>query len=173
MAHLVLMTRGIQHQIDIWSKFMQTQMFWWKRQPLLKDKDGKFIKTGEVDKEGNPIYERGKEEVTKVQGALRPIQLWEYVIPEECMGEALAMLGKHKEEQLKLRPEVNSPAWALRKLLKLQKVPVIPEIQDKEVYQITDKYIPMNAVAVYPLGVKKDKKHDFIFGKEGYYQEGL
>jgi len=166
--HLVLMTRGINQQFELWKKFMETHMFWWKRQPLLKDEKGEYLK----NEDGT--YKRGADELTKVQGALRPIQLFEYVFPKECLGEVLAMLNKHKEGELKLRPEVNTPAWVLRKLMKLKPIPVIPEIQNKEKWQITDKYTPSETMGIYLIGIKDDPIQDYIFGKEGgWYQEGL
>jgi len=165
-----MMTRGIQQQVDIWKQFMQTQMFNWKRQPLLRDKDGKFIK----DSEGN--YKRGKEEHTRVQGALRPIQLYEYVFPEECLPEVLAMMDIHNKEQIQHR--LKAPAWMIRKAMGLKPVPIIPELQGKKKEDITQKYVPTNAVATYAVGVRKDPKQDFIFNLQdgtqaGYYQEGL
>ena len=136
--HLVLLTRGAPEQVDIWKKFMETQMFNWKRQPLLKDDKGNYIQDGE-NEDGSPKFKRGNEEFTRVQGALRPIQFYEYVFPEECLGEVLAMMNIHKEASLKLRPEVATPAWFVRKIMKLKPVPIIPELQDKETWQITNK----------------------------------
>ena len=168
--HLVLMTRGIQQQVDLWKQFMQTQMFWWKRQPLLKDKDGKFIK------KADGTYERGKEETTRVQGALRPIQLYEYVFPSECLPEVLGMMDIHRKEQIQHR--LKAPSWMIRKAMGLKPVPVIPELQALTKDQITQKYIPTDAVATYAVGIREDPKQDFIFNlgdgtQAGFYQEGL
>jgi len=168
--HLFLLTRGIQQQVDIWKKFMETKMFLWKRQPLKRDKDGKYVK----NKDGS--YDRGDPITTRVQGALRPIQLYEYVFPEECLPEVLAMMELHKGD--KLRPEVAAPAWALRKMLGAKPVPVFDEIKDKKSEEITDKYVPTNAVATYPIGIREDPKKDFVFKlpdgtEDGWYQEGL
>lgn len=170
--HLLLLTRGIQQQRDLWKKFMETHMWWWKRRPLLKDKDGKFIPDG-IAEDGTPKYKRGEEVTTKVQGALRPLELCSYVFPEECLPEVLAMLNAHKNEPN--RPEVKTWSWFLRKMMKLLPVPKMPkEIADKEKWEITDKYVPMEAMAVYPIGIKKDYKQDMIFPNgEGWYQEGL
>jgi len=146
---------------------METHMFWWKRQPLLKDKDGKFIQ------KEDGTYERGKEVITKVQGALRPLELYSYVFPEECLPEVLAMFNMHKNETI--RPEVKTWSWFLRKMMKLLPVPKMPDdIAKKERWEITDKYLPMEAFCVYPIGIKKDYKTDMIFPTgEGWYQEGL
>ena len=168
--HLILLTRGIQQQVDLWKMYMQTQMFNWKRQPLLRDKDGKFIK----NEDGT--YKRGAEEFTKVQGALRPIQLYEYIFPKECLPEVLGMMDLHKQGEL--RPEMKKVAWLLRKGMGAKPMPDIPEIKDKEIYQITNKFVPTNAVATYPIGIREDITKDFLFklgdGTDaGYYQEGL
>ena len=99
--HFVILTRGAPEQVDVWKKFMETQMFNWKRKPLLKDDKGNFIPDG-VDEKGNPKFKRGNDEFTRVQGALRPISFYEYVFPEECLGEVLAMMNIHKAQNLKL-----------------------------------------------------------------------
>ena len=173
--HLILLTRGIQHQVDIWKQFMQSQMFWWKRQPLLKDEKGNYIPDG-VDENGQPKYKRGAEITTRVQGALRPMQLWEYVFPEECLPELLAAMNIH--QMGKLRPEVNKVAWLLRKAMGAKPMPQFPELKGKTSQELTSRFIPHDAVATYPIGIKYDKKQDYIFGKgtpneQGWYQEGL
>lgn len=173
--HLILMTRGINQQVEIWKNFMQSQMFWWKRQPLLKDEKGEYILDG-VDEDGKPKYKRGAEQTTRVQGALRPIQLWEYVLPEECLPEMLAAMNLHQVN--KLRPEVSKVAWVLRKGMGAKPIPMFPQLQGKTSQELTTRYIPHDSVATYPIGVKYDKKHDYIFSKgtkfqEAWYQEGL
>jgi hypothetical protein len=143
---------------------MQTQMFNWRTKPLLKDEKGNYLK--------NPdgTFQRGEEQVTSVQGALRPIQLFEYVFPEECLPEVLAMMNLHKDYN-NLRPEVAKLAWLLRKGLGAQKIPEMPEIQNKSSLEITRKFVPTSGVAVYPLGIKTDPKKDYP--EFGTYQEGL
>ena len=173
--HFILLTRGINQQVDIWKKFMETQMFWWKRQPLLKDEKGNYIPDG-VDENNNPKYKRGPEQVTRVQGALRPIQLWEYVLPEESLPELLAAMNLHQVG--KLRPEVNKVAWLLRKTMGAKPMPEFPELKGKNPQELTSRFIPTDAVATYPIGIRYDKKQDFIFNKgtpyeEGWHQEGL
>ena len=186
--HLILMTRGVNSEVEIWKKFMETQMWWWKRQPLLKDEKGNYIKDG-VDDDGNQKYKRGPEELTRVAGALRPIQLWEYVIPEEGAGmidgkltptsnfkELLASLNLHNENPL--RNEMKPIAWALRKAMHLKPVPKFTELYGKKIQELTQRFIYSDGVAVYPIGIKQDKTQDFIFNKgkqceEGWYQEGI
>jgi len=166
--HLVMMTRGINQQVDLWKKFMETQMFPFPQTPLKKDKDGKFIK------KEDGTYERGETNITRVQGALRPIQLWEYIVPEQSMPEVLAMLNQHKKADL--RPGVAQAAWALRKMMGLKPVDQyrVEEHQDKNWYDLTSKYIPTEAVATYLVGIKEDITKDFVFSDtQGFYQEGL
>jgi len=161
---------------------METQMFWWKRQQVLKDKDGKFIK------KEDGTYERGPEELSQVQGSLRPLELWSYVTPEnEIIGKKpdgsflerpmiqtlLAMWNMHKND--KIRPEITNFSWILRKMMRLKPIPRMPDdIANKERCQITDKYTPMEAFCVYPIGIKSDYTKDMMFPNgEGWYQEGL
>ncbi len=187
--HVILATRGINKEVEEWKVFMQAQMWWWKRQPLLKDSEGNYIPYGE-DEDGTPKYKRGPEELTKVAGALRPIQLWEYIIPEEGVGifagkqiqtsnlkELLAAMNLHHKDIL--RSEMKPLAWMVRKALHLKPVPEFPELFGKTTKELTQRFIPnKNGVAVYPLGMKADKKQDYIFTladgtKQGWYQEGL
>ena len=146
---------------------MQSQMFLFKQKPILRDE-----KKGEFLKNEDGTYQYGKEEVVKVQGALRPIEFWEYVFPQESLQEVLAMQNAHKGYN-QLRPEVNRFAWILRKMMGAKKIPDMPELQNKEQWQITQKYVPMNGMAVYALGIREDPVQDFLFGDHGYYQEGL
>lgn len=156
--HLILMTRGIQQSRDVWKKFMETQMFNWKRQRLTKKEDGTF--------------ERGAWEMTRVQGALRPIELWEYVFPQESLQEVLAMMGQQKNAY-HMRPEITNFAWVMRMMMKAKKLPDLG-IQDKQTHEITQKFVPMSGMAVYPIGIREDAIADIDFGKEGaWYQEHL
>jgi len=175
MAHVFLITRGILQWQRQWENFMESQMWWWKRQQLLQDKDGKFIKEGE-DENGNPIYKRGPEFTQRVQGALREIKFWEYVLPEPCIPELFAAMNMHQGD--KVRKEVAPFTWAMRKMLHAEQVPDFPEIKNKKQEEITQRFIPHQGVATYPIGIKKDATQDFIFkddfGREiGFYQEGL
>ncbi len=184
--HLFLLTRGIDKEFNQWKEFMNSQMFTWKRTPLLKDKDGKFIKDG-MDEEGRQKYKRGKEGLSRIQGALRPIQMFEYVFPREGvqsingklvpsdnLAEALAMMNL--QSAFPLRPEVQKIGWMLRKSLGAKPIPqsVLDPIKEKNMQDITSKYVPMAGMAVYPIGIKEDSTHDYIFPNgEGFYQEGL
>lgn len=183
---MVLLTRAPLDELEKWKRHMQAQMWWWTRRPLVKDNAGNYIKEG-IDENGRQLYRRGNEEVTKVSGVLRPIQLWEYVLPTEGarmtpqglvksnnIQEAMAMMNIHKNEPI--RPEISNFAWMLRKAMKLKKFEKMPEEMAKQDrYQLTDRFIPMEAMGVYPIGIKEDVTQDMIFPGTGeaYYQEGL
>ena len=170
--HLFIGTRGISQNFEMWKKFMETQMFWFRQKPILKDDKGNFLK--------NPdgTYQYGPEGMVKVQGALRPIQFFEYVFPQESLQEVLAMMNCQSYYK-NLRPEMQPIAWTMRKLLHAKKIPDMgEEFSKKERWQITDKFVPMDGMAVYPIGIKEDITQDFIFtdgkgGEVGFNQEGL
>ena len=184
----MFMTRGINEQVEArWKVWMQAQMFWFKQKPILKDPN-----TQEFLKNPDGSFQYGPEKWTKVQGALRPIQLWEYVFPEETypynkslpyntesLTHILAMMDLHKVAGDKQRTEINPLAWIIRKIMKLQKIPSYEELKSHEKWEITEKWVcGTEAVAVYPIGIRKDPIKDFIFTepngtKTGFYQEGL
>jgi len=145
MAHVVFATRGIKHERNRFIMFLQSQMFWWKR---------KNLKTGQ-------------DEVCRVQGALRPIELWEYVVPEECLDEVLTMLNvDEKGEVHPVTAKLNR--WGLRKMLGLEPV--------KYTRVATDKFVPRDGVALYPIGIKRDVKgiwKDPVTKEDLYEQEML
>lgn len=179
--HVILATRGILRSTEEWQDFMRAQMWKWLRWPVLKDE-----KTGEFLKNPDGTYKLGEPILTKVQGALRPIQLWEYVIPEkgvkfvdgkivetDNLPEAFAMMNERKPWQT--RPDMVVPLWILRKAFGAEKIPEMPILQEKEPHMITEKFVPSNGngVAVYAAGIRKDKMIFMPDGKELYWQEGL
>lgn len=189
--HLMLMTRGIYRSHEDWKSFMQSQWFIFRQKPILKYENDVFEETktekgnqtiiekgkllhkkGEFIKNPDGTYQYGKETPIRVQGSLRPIQLWEYIFPQESLQEVLAMQGCHKNYN-ELRPEVNKFAWVLRKMMGAKKIPDMPELKKKEIWEVTNKIIPTPGFAVYPIGIREDRIGDFIFGDVGYYQEGI
>lgn len=143
--HVYFMTRGIKHQRDIAVKFLQTQMFPWKR---------KNLKTGQ-------------EEIAMVQGALRPIELWEYVLPEESLDEFLTMIGTEKGGVNTGGHFSKVKQAAIRKMLGngVKKIP-------KTFKPLTEaRYIERRGLAIYPIGIKKDKRQKWE--EAGYEQEML
>ncbi len=188
--HIIFATRGAPKEVQVWKEFMNCQMFTFYQTPLMKDKKGEFIKDG-VDEEGAqkykhlqyltdyPDHETGKilhkkgEDVrikNKVQGVLRPIQLFEYIVPDEAYPEVMNMMKLNDAVNKPMRKEVLLPFWTIRKYMHLKPMPKVEEVE-------TDRFIPTNAVATYPIGVRSDKKKDFIFNDRGlitgFYQEGL
>ena len=162
--HLVLMTRGVVGQVEEWISILRAQRFPWKRKNL----------------------KNNKEEMMLVQGALRPIQFWEYVFPEESLNDVMGgMLIKGPIE----RAEIKNVSWWIRKMLKLEPIPVkkeIPVTGYSPQVKLDGKQVPaqmvhdlrVDGVAVYPLGIKKDFKKDHKFklndGTEAeFFQEGL
>ena len=138
--HLYFITRGPKHWRDLFIDFMHTFMWKWKR---------KNLKTN-------------KEEICQVQGSLRPIELWEYVFPEECLDEVLTVIKANETKHV----FKGARGVALRKALG-KGVKPIPD--HKEVK--TNKYAEKNAVAVYPVGIKKDERRKVE--EWGYEQEML
>ena len=136
------MTRGVQQQVDIFKIFMQAQMFPWKRKNL----------------------ETGKDEIVQVQGALRPIQLWEYVFPEESLNDVLTALEIPHENPHTGQGLSNLKIAALRKMLGNGVKPV-PDYEPVKNY----RYIEKRGIALYPIGIKTDKrdeKKDWGFEQE-------
>lgn len=146
--HLIFLARGIISQLNVFEMFMQTQMFKWER---------KNLKTGEI-------------EVVQVQGALRRLPFgYEYIFPEECLDEVLTMLDARN----------CLVRWNLGKLrttiLRLifgksedgDRVKPIPEYKDV----LTNRFIETRGVAIYLIGIKKDKR--MAWETAGYEQEML
>lgn len=131
--------------------FLQTQMFKWTRLNL---------KTNEL-------------EIVQVQGALRECMggFYEYVFPEECLFEVLTMLNitpqTGKATGAKFDNGISKMRlFALRKLIG-HGIKPIPQY----IPQPTNRFIPMDGVVIYPIGIKydlTDTKEDW-----GYRQEML
>lgn len=161
------MTRGINQNFELWKKYMETMWFNFRQTPLLKDDKGNYLK----DEKGD--YVHGKEQIARVQGALRPLQLFEYVFPQESLQEVLAMINMHKSYN-ELRPEVTKYGWMMRKITGYKKIPDMPDLKKKEAWEVTSKYVPMFGMAVYPLGIREDIVQDYTFPDgQGFHQEGL
>ena len=91
----------------------------------------------------------GKEEICQVQGALRIIPFgYEYIFPEECLDEVLTMLKVKDAWKLGKTRE-----WIIRMALGngVQKIPEYKEVN-------ANRYIEMRGIAIYPIGIKKDKR---------------
>ena len=126
--HLYFLTRGVKHARDLFISQMQSQFFSWKR---------KNLKTN-------------KEEITFVQGALRPVELWEYVFPEEALPDVLAMMN--------IDPKRNQPIFDKARLKILQKSlgakPIPKNLPKAEIKRI----LISKGVSSHPIGIKKDRR---------------
>lgn len=140
--HIFLATRGIKQNVDYWTMMMQLSMYPWQRTNL----------------------ETGKKEVSMVQGALRPIQLWEYIIPKESLAEVLTAMQKTKGDQ-KAYFGKGLAKYSLPTLRKILGANPIPEIDAVK----TDRILHMPGVGIELIGVKDDETNETF----GYNQEGL
>lgn len=163
--HLVFFIRGIYNQVEVLKTQLQSICWKWKRINL----------------------DTGLEEAILVQGALRPSVLgaWEYIFPEECLAEVLAVLGKTTEKYTAADRYKDIFRLAfLRKIFSVKKIP-------KEIYEKA-KEIPQSVIidncwrglshciipgtAVHIIGIKEDERRDFDFTAQGqgrYNQEAL
>lgn len=143
------MTRGILRQEEEWRSIMQAQRFPFIRKNL----------------------ETGKEEMTLVQGALRPIQIYEYIIPENALKDVLGGLGIKGPIK---RKEILAMGWMLRKMLKLEQIPEVDGLVTG--YTPTEKLngekapacavhdMLIEGVAVYPIGIRRDAEQEADWG---------
>ena len=142
--HLYFISRGVKHFRDIFVTQMQGRFFPWKR---------KNLKTG-------------VEEMHAVQGALRPIELWEYVFPEESLPEVIAMLDAHGlgGESVTAPKRTKLLKMGMKKALNAESLP-------KDIKKVDTMKVFRNGVAIDIIGIKKDKKQK---NEEwGYEQEML
>ena len=144
MVHLYFVTCGPKYVRDLMVSNLQSQTFTWKR---------KNLKTK-------------KEETIRVQGNLKPIEFWEYVLPEESLGEICHYLGIPADGKQTHSEKMEKLAWAFRKGLGLTKIPKY----DEKKLVIEPRLIYRAGTRIYGLGIKKDDRKDFDWG---YNQEGL
>ena len=145
--HFFFLTRGVKQQRDLFVKFMETQMWKWKRKNLTT----------------------GKDEFIQVQGGLRPLELWEYIFPDECLDEVLTVLeldenGKNRWALGRTKSAILRKA--LGKGTEGNKIKPVPKFKKAK----TNKYVELRGVAVYPIGIKEDA-HEAI--KEWDYQQEM
>lgn len=145
--HAYFLVRGINHQVEAWKALMQGQSFIQKR---------KNLKTG-------------KEEERLIQGSLRPIQLYEYVFPEESLVDVLYNTGISGGAGSK-KGIVAAFAWLFRKFSGTKKVQAIKYDADL-LRKIPLRLMTAPGVEVSCIGIKKDARKQW---KEvGYEQEML
>ena len=90
-----------------------------------------------------------------VQLAMRPIQLWEVVFPEDQLQTVLRTVFKVSPDE---RKELKMPMAAMRKVLKLDKIPPIDE-------KVRGRFVYTDNIGLYPVGIRNDK-YDPKDGKE-------
>lgn len=153
--HLYFFVRGIIPQVEVFKAMAQSQFWKWTR----------------ID------AKTGKDATTLVQGALRPTILgaYEYIIPEECLAEALAIFGITRERTNSFKLNF------LRKMLGFEKVPndilieaenliktgAISMVINKSMRGLSHCIIP--GVDIHFFGIKRDEKGEMY----GFIQEGL
>ena len=126
--HLYVISRGIKDAVDKWQQDMSAQYFKYKNNKVFPAKDN---------------YEGW------VQLAMRPIQLWEIVMPEENLQEVMRSLwNEHPAPLWKYKPGLT----AIKTMLGAKKIPKM----EKGQYRILRR----DNVAIYPIGVKYDKPDD-------------
>lgn len=142
MTHIYLMTRGVFHQVQLWQSLMQGQVFDWHRE--------------EAD--------TGKKFVSGVGGALRPIQFWEYVVPNESVEDVmnnLKMTPWSKEARGRNLRE-KAMVLAMRKAFGAKPFPAYTPKPITRLMQV-------DGVAVQPIGIKEDARgilYDPMLGKK-------
>lgn len=126
--HLNFISRGIKQNRDLFVKFLETRMFTWKTKDL-----------------------KGNEVLQSVQGALRPVELWEYIFPEECLPEVLGMLGidpSKTEDYGSLSQKMQ--LGVLRKMLDCKEIPKNTPVVGNSQFVFHD------GMAFHVLGIKED-----------------
>ena len=93
----------------------------------------------------------GKNKKGAIQLSVRPVQLFEIGFPEDQLEYVMSIVGTG-DYILKRYPILHKLANIFRKVFKLQKVPI-----PKKVNSIMQPNQVNKAVAVIPIGLKKDK----------------
>lgn len=117
--HLYLITRGIKHDVDRFINDLQAQYY--------------------------PFKSKSKENL-HVQLAVRPMQLWELVMPEDQLPSVQKMIFDKNTSIRKLH-EVKLAVF--RKMLGAKKIPKFDE-------KLPTRIIYKENIGLYPIGIKKD-----------------
>jgi len=130
MAGIVFFSRGIKQDLDLAVKFMETLMLPFKYK--VKQKDGTW-----------------KEETNYVQSALRPMQLYELVVPEPVVLNVVKSIFPAYNEK-----KYSKIKAMLRKVMGLKKLK-IP--QDKKIPILKIPSALFKNVDMQLVGIKEDK----------------
>lgn len=178
--HLYFFLRGIKQEADLTIKFLETQFFFWRRKNLNKCVCGQAKKGHKKTKKCDRF--RAKEEVCRAQGALRPIQLFEYVFPEEAKDEVLTMLEISQPKKDKKGNPIKKDGFVVMEAPKINEKSVSflskflrKALGAKPIGEYkgvpTLKFIPRRGVALTPIGIKPDRKEKWE--QVGFEQEML
>lgn len=144
-------TRGPQFLKETFIGFLQSQMWPFERTDL---------KTGEKQK----LF---------VQGVLRPIELWEYIVPEQCLDDVMNNLTEVREDGTISNGDWNSKKGQL--MLKFLRVALgakkLPKIKKMPVSRIPPQIFTHFGPSI--IGWKKDDTKDFHFEEGSFKQEGI
>jgi hypothetical protein len=125
----MFLMRGVYHEQQLLKTFLQSQMFNWQTY------DG-------ITKKPKPIK--------MVQGALRPIELFEYIFPKESLGEVLAMLNIKDSDGNYGNVKGKAHMELMRKMLGARRIPKVE-------FNGISRFVPKRAVAIHPIGIKDDE----------------
>lgn len=158
--HLYIFVRGKFEQVELWKSLVQSAFWKWRRINQKTD----------------------KEEITLVQGALRPsvFGAYEYVFPKEALAEVCSFLGITANESYGFgKIGLYGRHLALRKIFGAKKIPkkileeakTIPETFTMKEFErgVANCIIP--GVAIHVIGIKKDVSR--VMKGTDYYQEML
>lgn len=139
--HILFATRGIKQDVDNFIRDLQGHFYTLER----KDKDGKI--------------EKGW-----VQGALRPLQLWEYVIPDcgDNVDRAINTIFQHEKNPV--HTKLDKILKYFRKLIGAKEVPPNNPKAKKFLTAPTDN------IDIMRIGIKPD---DTGWFDAGFYQERI
>lgn len=166
--HLIFGTRGVQHMVDMWHTHMQSIAMPFPRKNLDVCECGRTLKEHEGKEAVCKDFKPRPEDLI-VQGALRPIQMWEYVFPKDQLNLVLNTLNI-KPKGLTQPEGMNKYAALMRKAMKLKPIPdEIPDTPKIPLVSVHAKHIHF-----FPIGIKEDIIEDCDFKKEGrWFQERL
>ena len=158
--HLYLFVRGKFEQVEHWKSHVQSAYWKWRRINA----------------------DTGKEDITLVQGALRPsvFGAYEYIFPKEALAEVCSFLGITKNESYGFNKiGLYTRHFSLRKIFGCKKIPkkILDQAKDIPASFSTEEFergvsnciIP--GVAIHVIGIKNDDYR--LFKDIGYYQEAL
>lgn len=143
--HLVFGATGIKQDVELFEKFMETRSF---LLPYIDHKD------------------KDKEKTILLQSQLRPINFYDFIFPKGELDHVLNALNIGPNPDIKSRNVTlpNAYVFALRKALKLKKIPA----PDKSKGAMP---LVLQNVRIVGIGIREDS--DITFPDVGRTHEGL